>query len=297
MRPLVLSLTLNEYETVFGRMMQTHHRYADRHDADYQVVGTNEWTDLGRECTWIKIVLILAALEDGRPWVMFVDNDTVIRRSCPDFRSVAEPGKHVYMARGFSGRYNSGVMIVRNHPSSIAFFRDVLTKMRRDLPQKDDVGWGENGAVINTAHDYPEVAEISRRWNNNRSLWIFDHIRHYSAGPLRRRYWFKSEERRRLQIILEKTVSNICDSREAQIKALDELYLRLCPPGSAVGYYGAQKYFGQFFGNGAHSFAYDQDRIGPTAAPQGHADNGRVLPPASQRPMQGAPEKVGQAAD
>lgn len=243
MRPLVMSLTLNEYETVFGRMMQSHHRYAERWDADYQVIGANEWTDLGRECTWIKIVLILAALEDGRPWVVFVDNDTVIRRWCPDFRSVARPGRHIYMARGFSGRFNSGVMIVRNHPAATAFFRDVLEKMRHDLPQEDDVGWGENGAVIHVARRYPEVAEISQRWNNNRRFWMFDHIRHYSAGPLRHRYRFTTEERARLKTIQDRTLSNLCESRDLQIKALDGLYRRLCPPGSRVGYHGAEKYF------------------------------------------------------
>lgn len=94
------------------------------------------------------------------------------------------------MAKGYTNRFNSGVVWVRNHPSAIAFFDKVITTRLETVPCEDDVGWGENGHIIHHAKECEIVAELATKWNNTYDTELEDHIRHYNHGPFRSR-WYK----------------------------------------------------------------------------------------------------------
>ncbi len=187
-RALVFSIAFNGYQWVYRRNIRSHRAYAQRHGFDYVLVQRPAVTSLLMECCWVKLPLILSAFEAGYEWVFFIDADAEIRPASPDFRSLAAPGKSLYMAHGFSGRVNSGVIIACNRADVRDLLVSVVSSFARPLPAEDEVGWGENGHVIHAAKHAPFLEVIPPAWNNNHSPGLADHVRHYSAGPLRSLY-------------------------------------------------------------------------------------------------------------
>ena len=187
-RPLVFSIAFNGYQWLYQRNIRTHRAYANQHGFDYVLVDDPPVTGLFMECCWVKLPLIMSALAQGRDWVFFIDADAEIRSTCPDFRSLAKSGKSLYMAHGFSGRVNSGVIIVRNSPEIREFLATVVSGFAKVIPPADDVGWGENGHIIHFTRNAPFLEVIPPAWNNNHSPELADHVRHYSAGPMRKLY-------------------------------------------------------------------------------------------------------------
>lgn len=185
---LIYSVAFNGYDRLWRDCIGTHSPYAARYGYEYKLVGEGINTRLAMEVAWIKIPLILAALNKGHEWVMFIDSDAAFDPGCPPIESVAQPGKDVYLANGHSGRPNSGVMIFRNASPAHGFVKAVMRMAGRPLPRRHDVGWGENGAVIHLASKSSAVASIDPRWNNNHSPDLESYIYHYSAGPMRKRF-------------------------------------------------------------------------------------------------------------
>ncbi len=185
---LIFSIAMNGYYWEYKKNLQTQAAYAMRHGYRYVVIDRPQISLLGMECAWLKVALMSEALKAGYDWVMFVDADAEIKPSAPAIESLRCEGKSIYLAKGFSGRVNSGVLIASRAEASEAFFDQVLAEHAKALPPEDDVGWGENGHIIHFAKKNPAVKLISARWNNNRDPYLRDHIRHYSAGPLRAYY-------------------------------------------------------------------------------------------------------------
>jgi len=129
-------------------------------------------------------------------------------------------GADIYAAKGFSGRFNSGVLFIRNTDLSKQFFNTMLEIATHPLPQQDDVGWGENGHFIHLAKSTPLCAELDSRWNNNFQKDLDDHVRHYSRGPL------YDEFRPPLANML---LERLCHYSLAVFKRLDRL-LKHCLP-------------------------------------------------------------------
>lgn len=183
---LIFSVAINGYQYLYQRNFVSHKRYADRFGFDCKCVTEPSLSSAGVECAWLKIPLILAAFKRGYDWVVFVDADTEITSVCPDIRAVEAIGKTIYMAKGYSERYNSGVIICRNHSDSVRFFEQVMSRKNQPLEECDKVGWGENGHIIRRAKVSECVLEVGSQWNNNRFPKMADYIRHYSFGPMRR---------------------------------------------------------------------------------------------------------------
>jgi hypothetical protein len=179
---------MNGYYWEYKKNLQSHAAYAVRHGYRYVVIDRPQISLLGMECVWLKVALMREALKAGYDWVMFVDADAEIQTSAPAIESLQEEGKSIYLAKGYSGRVNSGVLIASQAKASLEFFERVLSGHGSELPPEDDVGWGENGHIIHFAKNNPSVKTISTRWNNNRDPYLRDFIRHYSAGPLRSSY-------------------------------------------------------------------------------------------------------------
>ncbi len=185
---LLFSIAINGYHWEYKKNIESHKAYASRYGYRYVVVDKPSISLLDMECAWLKIALIIEALRAEYDWVAFVDADAEIKANAPPIESLAETGKSIYMAKGYSGRINSGVMIAQKSEEAIQFFTQVLENYDLTLPEEDSVGWGENGHIIHFAKNNPNIKLISRRWNNNDDFFLPDYIRHYSAGPMRERY-------------------------------------------------------------------------------------------------------------
>jgi hypothetical protein len=102
--------------------------------------------------------------------------------------SIELPGKTLYMATGYTGRVNAGVIIAKKSASTQAFLTAVLDHAADEVPP-DDRALYENGHVIHYSKDQPFLQILDAKWNNNRDPFLVDHIRHYSAGgPMRKLY-------------------------------------------------------------------------------------------------------------
>lgn len=185
---LVFSIAFNGYDHLWEGCIASHEQYAARHGYEYQLIGRGSETPLAMEVAWLKIPLLVAAIDRGHDWIMFIDSDAAFDAECPAFDVVQQPGKDVYLANGHSGRPNSGVIILRNSASARNFLIQTLELIGRRLPRQHQVGWGENGAVIHVSSRSPTRALIDPRWNNNHTPGMKSHIYHYSAGPMRDEY-------------------------------------------------------------------------------------------------------------
>ncbi len=182
---LMFTIALNGYHWQYRKNIQSQRAYAERHGYHYVVVDRPLLTSLGIECAWLKVALILEALKANFDWVIFVDADAQMQPSAPAVETLAAPQKYVFIARGYSGRINSGVLIAQQSHSAFSYFYQVLENMEKEIPECDSVGWGENGHIIHYAHHKAFIQVISSRWNNNSDPHMQDYIRHFSAGPLR----------------------------------------------------------------------------------------------------------------
>jgi hypothetical protein len=186
-RTLVFSIAMNGFAARFDRCLRSQRRYARRHGYDYAVV-TRPRHAPPEETAWLKIPLLLRALDRGYEWVVFLDADCEARDAAPRIESVAGPGKSVYMALGFSGRPNAGVLIGRRDDGTRTFLQSVVRTADQPVPPEDEAPY-ENGHVIHLAKGKPFVAVLDRRWNNNADPCLDDYIRHYSqGGPMRPLY-------------------------------------------------------------------------------------------------------------
>lgn len=186
---LIITLAMNGYQWVYRSYIKTHSDYAKRIGANYITVSKPSFTLLGVECCWLKLHILKQALMSGYNDVLILDADAWVNSHCPDIRENAEKDKYIYMVKGYSKRFNSGVLWVRNHPASISFISKVINNRLTTIPLEDDVGWGENGHIIHHAKSCDVITELDISWNNTFASNICDYIRHYNHGPLRSRWY------------------------------------------------------------------------------------------------------------
>jgi hypothetical protein len=127
-----------------------------------------------------------AQLAAGFDFLAYIDADCRISSQAPDFTSLFESAsRDVLMARGRSGRLNSGVILVRNTASAVTFFDQVLASVTSAITEQDRAGLKyENGNMVHVAARTEAVGELPPEWNNTYQPDLADHIRHYT-GPLR----------------------------------------------------------------------------------------------------------------
>lgn len=184
---LVLSIGLSGYDRVFKRCVDSHRAYCRRHGYGYDIVTRVPGGATPPESSWLKVPLMLEALDRGYEWVAFFDSDCEVRPHTPPIPTLQQPGKSVYLAVGKSGRFNAGVIIVRNTPESRDYLRRVLAHAEQEVPAEDQAPY-ENGHVIHFARGNDAVGTLDRTWNNNVELVPTDFVQHFSGGPLRPLY-------------------------------------------------------------------------------------------------------------
>ncbi|CAN5415410.1 hypothetical protein BH10PSE2_BH10PSE2_09880 [soil metagenome] len=188
-RPIVFSMGFNGYQWKYARNIASHRKYCEKYGFDYVILEHPGFTNLRRSSAWLKIIVIVALCQLARPWIFYLDTDVEVKDDAPDFRSLEKPGKDFYVSNGFSGRANSGVMIVKNTDAVRDLFSSMFVNATIRVPGDDYVsGWGENGHVIHYSKTHPGTEVISNMWNNNIDPDMHDYLRHYSAGPMRKHY-------------------------------------------------------------------------------------------------------------
>ncbi|WNC70193.1 hypothetical protein RI845_08640 [Thalassotalea nanhaiensis] len=184
-KTLVFSIALNGYQWLYQEYLLSHQAYAKTNNYEYVVISKPSISNLGMECCWLKLVLLKAALVNGYQNVMFVDADALINEDCPSIDEIFVDDKYLYMANGYTGRFNSGVMIAKKAGALINWLDKLILSRRQHLPSIDSTGWGENGHIIHFSKQVNFIKVLHHRWNNTFDEKLNDHIRHFSYGPMR----------------------------------------------------------------------------------------------------------------
>jgi len=182
---LVFSIALNGYQWRYRQHLRSHEKFAKKFNYHYQVVTQPFFSKLGIECCWLKLTLMHNALLAGYKYVIFLDADAIIQTTCPDISALIETGKDLYMVKGYSNRFNSGVMIVRNSRKVRFWLLKVINHRHNQVKPENDVGWGENSHIIELSKNCDFIKELPHTWNNTYDLNLNDYIRHHNYGPLR----------------------------------------------------------------------------------------------------------------
>lgn len=184
-KTLIFSIALNGYQWMYQKELTSHHHYAKKFSYDYQAVTRPYFSSLGVECCWLKLTLMRTALLAGYECVVFIDADAMVQPDCPAVETLFMTNKYLYMAKGYSNRFNSGVMIARQHKHVIDWLTDVIDSRMLNVLDENSVGWGENGHIIELSHNCSFICEIDQKWNNTYDFLMIDFIRHQNYGPLR----------------------------------------------------------------------------------------------------------------
>ena len=187
-KTLVFSIALNGYSHLFKECIESQKKYCQKFDFHYSLIKKTPYPLTNTDSAWLKLYLMSEAAKMDFEWILFIDADCEIREHCPDFRKFMAQSNSkasIFMAHGFSGRINSGVIFLKNTLPAVSFLNKII-KHRYDEVPADDKALYENGHVIHFGKNNPDVEIISNRlWNNNIEFDEKSYIQHYSGGILR----------------------------------------------------------------------------------------------------------------
>lgn len=188
---LVFSIALEGYSSLFRSCIESQRQYCEMFGYTYTLIDKAPKNLLPKEAAWLKIFLLRSALECDYDWVVFIDADCEIRKHAPSFAADFkdyEDGKSIFLAHGFSGRINSGVIFLRKTKEAKDYLEQVINNGNKEVPDEDKALY-ENGHMIHYGKKNPNVQIIeAEKWNNNRILYPSSYIQHYSGGILREEY-------------------------------------------------------------------------------------------------------------
>lgn len=189
-RPTLVTIATDGFQYLWLHCVESQQRYAARHGYDHQLMTTNAYPALPPH--WAKVTACMALLTQGHD-VFLLDCDVCIRAHAPRFTDLLEwePGYDIFIANGWSGRPNSGVVVFRGgaHSTAAAFLDRCLANRHKQLPAEDRVtAHGENGHFIHFLKEEPfrlKTFLLDDRWNKIVPPAISgDFIIHYT-GPMR----------------------------------------------------------------------------------------------------------------
>lgn len=187
----MFTIALNGYAELFTSCIKTHKSYCNQFGLKHQKIDHTPKLFSADDSAWLKIILLREALKCDYEWIAFIDADCQIRKHMPDFRSSMnklDPDASIYMAHGFSGRINSGVIFIKNTAESKDYLDKVIINRNNPVPEEDKAPF-ENGHMITYGKNNPSVKIIDNYvWNNNVTFDPESYIQHYSGGILRPLY-------------------------------------------------------------------------------------------------------------
>ncbi len=188
---LVFSIALNGYSFLFKNCIESQKKYCRKFGYNYSLVQKTPYALTNEDSAWLKLYLLREAIAMDFKWIAFIDADCEIRNHAPDFRQFmvnSHPSASIFMAKGFSGRINSGVIFLKNGSPALNFLNQVINHRYEKVPNEDQALY-ENGHVIHFGKNNPDVQIIDPSlWNNNFELREDSYIQHYSGGILREKY-------------------------------------------------------------------------------------------------------------
>jgi hypothetical protein len=199
---IVISIALRGYKKVFRECIDTQKSYCNRCGFQYVLIDEAPRHVSAAEAAWLKIALLCSALKSDYDWVAFLDADCEVRKETPCFSKYlgsVTGDKSIFVAPGFSGRINSGVIFARSNTESIGFFEQVINSADQEVPEDDKAPY-ENGHMIYHGSRCSSVYLLDHHlWNNNSEIDEESYIQHYSGGKLRE--WFmKNRAPRELRV-------------------------------------------------------------------------------------------------
>lgn len=188
---LVFSIALKGYSKIYNDCIKSQKQYCERSGYSYILVDQAPGNLLPKEAAWLKLFLLRSALKCNYKWVAFIDADCEIREHAPPFVEEfkkAKGKKVIFLAHGFSGRINSGVIFLRNTKEAEDYLEQVIKNGDNEVPDEDKALY-ENGHMIHYGKRNPNVEIIDAvKWNNNFAIDKGSYIQHYSGGILREKY-------------------------------------------------------------------------------------------------------------
>lgn len=190
MSKLIFTIAQNGYGLAYADCISSQRAYAKKLGAAFVCVARPRRVPEVALSAWLKIPLLTEALRGGYDEVAYIDGDCRVAPDAPDFTSCfgGDRSGDILMARGKSGRINSGVIFAKNSRASLRFLDSVLESVTAVVPDEDrkDLKF-ENGNVIFIARTEGGVQELPTVWNNTYQAELNDYIRHYT-GVLRSEY-------------------------------------------------------------------------------------------------------------
>jgi hypothetical protein len=136
--------------------------YCDRHHMDYWPERWNDERYPAITGAWLKIVLMIQALEKDYQSIFWLDADTLIWDLETDLREAIQPG-HIgacWHRIPQLHHWNVGALYLDNTPQVLRFLRAWLAS----YPAPPD-GWNEQGVFNRLARASGTVVTVSDRWN------------------------------------------------------------------------------------------------------------------------------------
>lgn len=185
----MINISTPSYAEKYKRELQSQKAYAAKYGYDFYHININQ--ENPGTAKWSKVENMIHFL-DRYYIVLLLDSDCYVRPNAPDIISQIEHGKTIYMAKGYSGRFNSGVILAVSSVLSREYFRKVLSSRNNTVSAQSFVNkTGENGHIIEISN-HPKYHHIFKQlsfiWNNNKFPQRADFIRHYSSGPMKAIY-------------------------------------------------------------------------------------------------------------
>ncbi|XOV91151.1 MAG: hypothetical protein ACFHWX_13170 [Bacteroidota bacterium] len=181
-KTLIFSIATNGYDQIFEGYLTSQKQYAERFGYEYKLFADHEKSGISAsDSAWLKVPLIIKALEAGYEWIAFFDADCMLFEHTPDIKSVNTEDKCFYMAQDCRMEIpNTGVMIIRNHPQVVRLFRKILRYS--DLPLKflPRKHWAlyEMGHVVHFSINQPFFEWLDQRWNDTINKYPDHYVLH-----------------------------------------------------------------------------------------------------------------------
>jgi hypothetical protein len=150
MMTTVFTITSHGYNIIRKDCIRSQKAYCDRHGYVYHHIHLPS-TLTPDTTAWMKLHFLRYFLneeqkeegdkreEDKKQRVMYIDADCEVRQNCPSIESLEQSGKSLFVAPGFSGRINSGVLIAYDNPKAIDLISLTIDNRTKALPDTDKV--------------------------------------------------------------------------------------------------------------------------------------------------------------
>lgn len=168
---LVFTIATNGYDEIFKEYIASQEDYAKSQGYDFLVFRGRPKSGIsGSDSAWLKVPLILKALNEGYRKILFLDSDCMVMPHTPPIESMYKRDGLFYMAKdGREDIFNTGVMMIINDDRTIKLFRRILNFS--DVPgfffPKRFQALYEMGHIVYFSRDKQWLKEIERKWNDN----------------------------------------------------------------------------------------------------------------------------------